>query len=121
MNTQASNQIMRPIVSPPQHNYDNFKIPRQQQLEREYNLANDSAKKVVKQSIDKVYESFQRLVENTDYAVNYQLDESTGVSRINIIMKNSGNEVASIPPDVAVEIAERAKQTNIGLIIDFYK
>lgn len=118
MNLQANNQILRPIVKAPEHNYDNFKTARQTQLEN--NLRNESAKKVVRQSINDVYESFRKLVENKDYSVRYNLDSFSGVGQVRVVMNNTANEVATLPPDVARHVAEKAKQANVGLIVDFY-
>ncbi|RQD70065.1 MAG: hypothetical protein D5S00_05045 [Tindallia sp. MSAO_Bac2] len=63
---QASNSIQRPIVNPPTHSYENFKTPKQQRLEFDRNLSNPSVKKVVQDSVNKVYESMQKLVENKE-------------------------------------------------------
>ncbi|WP_176968264.1 flagellar protein FlaG [Tindallia californiensis] len=115
---ETSNSILRPIVKPPTHAYDNFKTPRQQGLEQEKNISNPSVKKVVQESVNKVYESLQKLVENTDYNVSYRLDEATGGRQFRVTMKNSGNLVAAFPTESAIEIAERSKATTLGLIMD---
>lgn len=60
------------------------------------------------------------MVENTDYNINYKMDGNFGGSeQFRITMKNSGNQVAAFPPDVAINIAEKSKRTSVGLIIDF--
>ena len=115
---QSSNQIMRPIVSPPQHNFDSFKTPTQKQLEHKANMSNGSVKKVVEHSINEIYRSLQKMVENTDYNVSYKLDESTGGQQFRITMKNSGNLVAAFPPEAAIQIADRAKNTTVGVLMD---
>ncbi|OEH84889.1 hypothetical protein BHU72_06760 [Desulfuribacillus stibiiarsenatis] len=120
MNLQASNSIMRPMVKMPDKPFMEIKTPRQDQLEKQHNVSNESVKSVVRKSTEEVYNSMKKLVENTDYSVNYKIDEYSGMSQVSINMKNSGKEVASLPPDIATIIADRATKTTIGVMLDFY-
>ena len=115
-----SNQILRPIVKPPSRDFDSFKTPTQLAKEQEINKGDTTTRKVVSQSIDAVYKSFQKLVENTDYSVGYNLNDTTGIAQISIRMQNSGNEVISFPTNVAQDIASRAKFSIRGLIANQY-
>lgn len=115
---QSSNQIFRPVIQPPEHNYDQYKTPSVQKAEREANVSNPQVKQIVKQSLQEVYKGFQKLVENTDYNVNYVINEHGAGKQYRITMKNSGNVVASFPPEAAIEIANKAKHTTLGLLMD---
>ncbi|MCD8503287.1 MAG: flagellar protein FlaG [Bacillaceae bacterium] len=118
MQIHVTNKIFRPIISAPEHNYDQYKTPSVQRAEREANVSNPQVKQIVRQSLQEVYRNFQKLVENTDYNVSYVLNEHGAGKQYRITMKNSGKEVVSFPPRAAVDIANRAKHTTIGLLMD---
>ena len=115
---QNTNEIFRPVIRVPEHNYDQHKTPSVQKVEREANISNPQVKQIVKQSLQEVYKSFEKLVKNTDYNVSYVLDEHGAGKQYQIRMKNSGNLVVSFPPDAAVEIANKARYTTLGLLMD---
>lgn len=118
MQIHKSNTIFRPIIKAPEHNYDQYKTPSVLKAEREANLANPQVKQIVKQTLQDVYRNFQKLVENTDYNVSYELNEHGAGKQYRITMRNSGEEVVSFPPRAAVDIANRAKHATIGLLMD---
>ncbi len=118
---QRSNEILKPIVHPPEHNYDQYKTPSLQQAELEANVANPQVKRMVKQTIQEVYQNLQQLVENTDYNVSYTLGNLAESKQYRLTMKHSGDVVATFPPDLAAAIANKAKHTQLGLVIDVSK
>ncbi len=118
MKIHRSNQSIPPIIKQPQHDPDVMKTPTQKKLEYDNNFANDTVKKMARQSTNKVYEMLRKVAQNTEFNVSYSVGNMNEVKQFKFNLKKDGQEIVSIPPDVAVQIAERAKSTTVGLLID---
>lgn len=116
---QRSVEKMSPILVQPKHNIDNLKTPTQQEVERSAFINNDQTKKYARQAVENVYKEMQKIVENTEYNVNFQVDELGAPKQIELSMKRDGTVISSIPPDAALHIAEKAKYTTLGLLFDY--
>ncbi|WP_096199124.1 flagellar protein FlaG [Bacillus sp. FJAT-45350] len=119
MQIHRSNESIKPILKQPRHDVDDLKTPKQQEVEREANIKNDKSKRIAQQSVDKTYEMMQKLVKNTEYNVSFKIDELGSAKQFNFTLKNSGELIASIPPDIAVNMADKAKKQTIGLLLDY--
>ncbi len=119
MQLQISTNRMQPIQHIPRHDTDQMKTPTQQKLEREANLSNPQVKQVAQEATSKVYETLQKMVQNTEYHISYSIDELGANKQVRFTNKTTGKVVVEVPPDVAVEIAERAKHQTMGLFLDF--
>lgn len=106
------------IIIQPTHDVDKWKSPSQQMLEREKGIRNDNTKKIAQMAVQKVYEQMQKLVKNTEVNVRISYDELGGTEQFELSLKRDGKVVASIPPDAAIQIAKKAKQTTLGLLFD---
>ena len=115
---QRNNPTIQPLQIRPEHNLDKYKTPTLQKVEREMNITNHKVSKIAKDAADKVYEMFQKVVQNTDYNVSYSLGKFGEEKQFRFSLKSTGKEIISLPPDAAVNIAERAKHTSIGLLMD---
>lgn len=118
MQIQRSFQTVEPMMKPPQHDINQLKTPSQKKAVQEANLSNDTVKQIAKQSTNKVYETLRKLVKNTEYDVSYSLGKFGEEKQFRFTLKKDGKEIVSMPPDIAINIAERAKQTTIGLLMD---
>lgn len=119
MNIQRSIEKMSPILVQPRHDIDEMKTPKQQQVERDTFIKNDQTKKYAQKAVENVYKEMQKIVQNTEYNVNFLVDELGAPKQIEFSMKRDGTVVTSIPPDAAMQIAEKAKQTMVGLLFDY--
>lgn len=115
---QRSIEKASPILIQPRHDTDDMKTPKQQQVERESFIKNDQSKKYAQQAVANIYKEMQKIVKNTEYNVNFQLDELGAARQIEFSMKRDGTIVGSFPVDAAVEIAQKAKYTTLGLLFD---
>lgn len=118
MQIHRSSQSLQPILKQPQHDLDQLKTPTQKKAETEAGISNDKVKRIARQSVDKIYETFRKLVDNTEYNVSMSLGKFSENEQFTFTLKNSGKEIVSIPSDVAVTVAEKAKHSTIGLLMD---
>lgn len=116
---QRSIEKTPPILIQPRHDTDDMKTPRQQQAEKEAFIKNDQTKKYAQQAVANIYKEMQKIAQNTEYNINFHLDELGAPRQIEFSMKRDGKVVSSIPADAAVQIADRAKYTTLGLLFDF--
>lgn len=112
------NERVPTFVVQPRLDVDQWKSPRQQQLERETFIKNDQTKRIALEAAHEYYRQLEKLVENTAFRVSLSIDNLGGVEQYRLTTKKDGKEIAALPPDVAIEIAEKAKHTTLGLLFD---
>lgn len=114
-----SSQVIQPIIKTPRHDPDDFKTPSLKKVESEFNLSNPQTKEMAQEVVAKVYQDLQKLVKNTEYNISVQLDDFSSTKQFRFTDKKSGELIVAMPPDLAIQVAERAKQQSIGLLLDF--
>ena len=115
--TRPSNGIP-PILKQPQHDLDKMKTPSQLKSEREANISNEKVEKIAKEATDNVYKMLQKTFANTQYNVSFQVENGAN-KQFKLTQKTTGKTLVELPPDIAVQVAEKAKRTSIGLILDY--
>ncbi len=115
---QRSTNKIPPIFIQPRNNPDDWKSPTQLRLERESNITNDKTKRIAQQAVDNVYKQMQKVVENTEYNISLRIGDSGAAKQFQLSMKKDGTVIASLPPEAAINMAEKAKESALGLLFD---
>lgn len=115
---QRSVERLPIILIQPRHDTDQLKTPTQQKIERETFIKNDQTKSYAQQSVYDFYKQLRKMAANTEYHIQYHIDELGAPKQIKFALKQDGKVITSIPPDAAIEIAEKAKHTTLGLLFD---
>lgn len=60
----------------------------------------------------------QKILQEKSFQVSALYDGQKGMSQVTVVDNDSGKEVVKLPADTVVNIAERAKQSHLGWLID---
>lgn len=115
---QRSQERIPSFLRQPRHDLDDLKTPTQQQLEREAGIRNDKTKRIAQEAVQNVYQMMEKVVRNTEFNIRLKIDESGTAEQFELAMKKDGKVIASLPPDSALQIADRAKKMTLGLLFD---
>lgn len=116
---EQPSQRIPPMLKPPKQRIVDMKPDKQVQLERKMNVSSEKTERIARQSLEKVFEQLQKVFKNTQYNVRMHLDELGGNEQVKLTQRTSGKTIVEIPPDVAVQVAERAKVSTVGLFLDY--
>ena len=115
---RSSQQSIKPMIKPPETSLQDMKTPTQKKVEHESNLSNHKVQRIAKQSLEKTYETLRNAVKNTEFNVSYSVGKMGESKQFKFTLKNTGEEIVSLPPKIAVNMAERARQSTIGMLVD---
>lgn len=113
-----SSNSLPPLIKKPEYNLHKVKTPTQQRLEEKANISNQKVERMKQTANDKVFQMLQRTFRNTQYDVRYQVENGSN-KQFTLTQKTTGETLYEFPVDVAKKVAEKAKQTTVGLIIDY--
>ena len=71
-------------------------------------------------AIDNAVENLNKLMSRNNINVSLIVDASKGTKDVQITDMQTGNTIMRIPPIGVVEIAEKARQNQIGVLMDFF-
>lgn len=66
----------------------------------------------------KALDYLQSILQEKNFQVSATYDSQKALSQITVVDGDSGKEVVKLPADAVVDIAERARQSHIGWLID---
>lgn len=78
----------------------------------------EGTKKIGEEALEKAISELSKMLEGKHIEVSTVYDAKSGQQRVSLTDGNTGKKLVQIPPDAAVEMAEKSKQENIGWLLD---
>ena len=115
---------MQPIAAPsqqPQQAQDVQGTPKAEQIQKPQFQPiekSEGEKAISEEAINKQIQSLNELLKARSTNVLMEYDNLSSPKKVNIVDTDSGKVIRSMPPEAAVEIADKAKNYILGMMID---